>query len=739
MKILKKVVISKLFKILLCAFIFQQSVPVFSQEIKSMEFHNQEIKDILFVFAQQNNFTILTDDTVSGKADFIFSNSNSELALHNFLEKYNLYYEKENDIYKISKIKCEYNEAADKIYLICKNTNLKSVLEKISDKTRKTIIFNSIPDINVNLNIHNLNLIDALKICEAQLINYKLETNSDYFSFQKIDLEKFKNEIENEKQNYLKLEENFFSVEIDKIKIKTLLKDFFALAKKEYLLFFNDDFYIENFMFKNKTFEELFNLILNYANLDYANKEEIFYITEKQKNSSSNQSKIFKIFNLTYIDAEELKSQWPSQFSNIQFNIDNAKNSILIYASFKEIENIQNLINLIDKPENQKIYSSQILKYMNCDDFINLATSKFKDINFLKSKNPHQIITYCTKNKLKDLENFIFTVDCESETYPVNLKYIKSSTLIEFPPPDFDANSFIDSGFPNLVFFKGSKEKYNELLSKLKFIDLPQPQIKYELLVIQSTKNTNKSFKPEFSLNYSNSNVKEDDNSILSFATDLSQIFGINFNIISKLGYDFAFSLNNQLNKSQATICTDTSLTGITGQEIQFQNTDTYRYIEYEYDKNNSSNTIGITQTITSGLIINITGWISGSDMITMDINASISKQNSESNSSSSSVSTLPSTSERIVNTQLRTKSGEAIIIGGLLKDEENLQTTSPTFFSRIPIIRKLFQQESKSKEQSEITIYIVPTLLKDFKDSSENKNSISVSDFCRKYIDEKI
>lgn len=738
MKILKKVVISKLLKIVFCALIFLPLVKIFPQEIKSMEFHNQEIKDILFVLSQENNFTILTDETVFGKADFTFSNSNSEVALQNFLEKYNLYYEKQNTIYKVSKIKCEYNEAADKIYLTCKNTNLKSVLEKISDKTKKTIIYNSIPDINVNLNIHNLNLLDALKICEAQLSNFKLKISDDFFSFQKIDFQNSKNETETQNQNYLKLEENLFSVEVDKIKIKTLLKDFFTLAQKEYLLFFNDDFYIEDFSFKNKNFEELFTLILSYANLDYANKEEIFYITEKQKSSSSNQSKIFKIFNLNYIDAEDLKSQWPSQFSNIQFNIDNTKNSILIYASFKEIENIENLINLLDKVENQKIYSSQVLKYINSDDFINLAANKFKEITFLKSKNPYQIISYCTKNKLKDLENFISSVDCKTQTYPINLKYIKSSTLLEFPPADFDTNSFIDSGFPNLVFFKGSKEKYEELISQLKFIVLPQPQIKYELLVIQSTKNTNKTFKPEYSLNYSDSNVK-DDNSILSFATDLSQIFGINFNIISKLGYDFAFSLNNQLNKSQASICTDTSLTGITGQEIQFQNTDTYRYIEYEYDKNNSSNTIGITQTITSGLIINIVGWISGSDMITMEINASISKQNSESTSSSSSVSTLPSTSERIVNTQLRTKSGEAIIIGGLLKDEENSQTSSPSFLSHIPILRKIFGQESKSKEQNEITIYIVPTLLKDFNNSEENKNSLLISDFCRKYIDAKL
>ena len=104
-------------------------------------------------------------------------------------------------------------------------------------------------------------------------------------------------------------------------------------------------------------------------------------------------------------------------------------------------------------------------------------------------------------------------------------------------------------------------------------------------------------------------------------------------------------------------------------------------------------------------------------------------------------MSTLPSTSERIVSTQLRAKSGQAIIIGGLLKDEENKQTNFPSILSHLPILGNFFKQKSKSKEQSEITIYIVPTLLKDFDEKSDDKNSeiFNLKDFCEKYIQGKI
>ena len=52
--------------------------------------------------------------------------------------------------------------------------------------------------------------------------------------------------------------------------------------------------------------------------------------------------------------------------------------------------------------------------------------------------------------------------------------------------------------------------------------------------------------------------------------------------------------------------------------------------------------------------------------MITMKVNAEVSKQGTVTNSTTN----LPPTSEKIVTSEVRTKSGEPIIIGGLLQTE---------------------------------------------------------------------
>jgi type II secretory pathway component GspD/PulD (secretin) len=192
----------------------------------------------------------------------------------------------------------------------------------------------------------------------------------------------------------------------------------------------------------------------------------------------------------------------------------------------------------------------------------------------------------------------------------------------------------------------------------------------------------------------------------------LANITTMSFDVVSKFGYQFAASLSVQLGENTARVFADTTLNGLAGEDIKFQNTDTYRYQELEVDANTGNITrTGITREITSGLIVNLNGWVSGDDMITIAINATISKQN---NNAALDGSTIPSTSERVINTRVRTPSGSPIVISGLIKEDENHNVQRTPFLSRIPLIGRLFRDKADSVEKTEIVIYIVPYLTRD-------------------------
>ena len=188
------------------------------------------------------------------------------------------------------------------------------------------------------------------------------------------------------------------------------------------------------------------------------------------------------------------------------------------------------------------------------------------------------------------------------------------------------------------------------------------------------------------------------------FSGIMSNIFNINFDIVSKFGYQFIAKLNFELAENKARVLADTTLNGITGEEVKFQNTNTFRYIDKTLDSNGKP-LYGSMREITSGLLLNIKGNVSGDGMITMEVNAQVSKQGSGGVTSG----VLPPTSEKIVKTKVRTPSGKPIIIGGLLQVEQNSSEKKIPGLGDIPIAGLAFKDINGSETVTEMVIYIVP------------------------------
>jgi len=73
-----------------------------------------------------------------------------------------------------------------------------------------------------------------------------------------------------------------------------------------------------------------------------------------------------------------------------------------------------------------------------------------------------------------------------------------------------------------------------------------------------------------------------------------------------------------------------------------------------------------------------------------------------------------PQISERSAETTLRVKSGETILLGGLLKDEEIKSIRQIPFLSKLPVLGEIFKTRSIDKKNTEILIAITPTIIYD-------------------------
>jgi pilus assembly protein CpaC len=111
------------------------------------------------------------------------------------------------------------------------------------------------------------------------------------------------------------------------------------------------------------------------------------------------------------------------------------------------------------------------------------------------------------------------------------------------------------------------------------------------------------------------------------------------------------------------------------------------------------------------GVKLNIKPTIDGSENIDANLRAEVSEID-DSNGIISSGIVIPALKTRWAETSVYMKSGNTLVIAGLI-DEENQKTTSGVpLISDIPIIGELFRFTNDQKAQTELVIFVTPTLI---------------------------
>lgn len=521
-----------------------------------------------------------------------------------------------------------------------------------------------------------------------------------------------------------KNEGNMYSICTQKTTLETILKKLFSTAKKEYQLFADPKIEISSMNFSSKDFETLLTLILEKASCGFVESEGIYCIFSSTQKTMEMRHKKSRILTPGRINCQEINQFIPQELMQLM-HISKMSNSILVVGTEEEIQTISETVEMIEESLKNQSFTVINPVHIDCKEAASLLTQAKIPVQAFAIQGTKSLVIYGRKEMTDTAAQFIEKIDSgNSRIHAINLKYIKNEDLLKNLPPSAEKDSIIDSGYPGTVFFRGSEQLKKQVIEEIDLIDRPKPQLKYQILIIQYTKNNSRSFKPTMGVTKSSEGVSK------KLQGTFDQIMQLNFDIVTRLGYEFAQSLCAQIAENKARIFTDTTLTAISGEEIKFQNTDTYRYQEYEYDKTNLSTTSTSTQQITSGLIVSLTGWVSSDSMITMSINATISKQNGE---STSKAGNLPTTSERVIQTQVRGNSGESIIISGLIKEEESSSRNRFPIISKIPLIGKLFEQTSGSREKTEIAIYIVPQIEKTPEYNIENLTSKCLTELLEK------
>jgi type II secretory pathway component GspD/PulD (secretin) len=130
-------------------------------------------------------------------------------------------------------------------------------------------------------------------------------------------------------------------------------------------------------------------------------------------------------------------------------------------------------------------------------------------------------------------------------------------------------------------------------------------------------------------------------------------------------------------------------------------------------------------------LTLDVTGSVSGDGMITSKVTAQVSRRGAD---VTSMAGNPPPTSEKSITTEVRSRSGEPVVLSGLVQDDSTIVTERVPFISRIPIVGWLFKAQTKTREKTEMIIYLVPHVTQD-SELSEFAD-MSYEERCRRIYD---
>ncbi|MCL4514431.1 MAG: secretin and TonB N-terminal domain-containing protein [Firmicutes bacterium] len=430
-----------------------------------------------------------------------------------------------------------------------------------------------------------------------------------------------------------------------------------------------------------------------------------------------------KLIRLKYISTDTLPSMLMSSIPSQNIRFMREQNSVLVTGSPEFIKQMEEYLQTIDVPNERLTTDVVRVQYLKAEDILALASKYFPPQSIQLLKDQNAIVASGTPEMTRQIRNFIAAMDAPSQVRNeiIVLDHIKSEDVPQLLPPNIDKNGILVLKEQNSVVATGNSTYVENVRSYLKNIDKPNPQILFDVLVVEYMRNNQTDV---------GGPLRPDKNGTISFK--ISDLAGID---LAKAASDlqngvipsFTVTLNALVQAGKAKVLANPKISALNGQAASFQVVTKSRYWDPRIQPNTSTGSGGAqtTQTITSseslirdidtGITLNLKPWVSGTQEITMEIEPKISNS-----VGTNQASGLPTTNERSAKTTIRVKEGNTVIIGGLIQNTQQRVETKVPVLGSIPLLGWIFRTSQVVDTQSEFVIYITPHLITGAADANE-------------------
>jgi hypothetical protein len=650
-----------------CLAVFADSKKNAAGSVYSWDFSDCSIRDILYVVSLDTGISIVSDDTVIGKADFRFTGKDFETAFDSFLNSARLYVSKEDDVWTVSRFRI-----VEQNGLFCLDVcdlSAEQIVEKLSLFLKVALTYEVLPAGTMSVHFKGLDEFGLLQSVCLRLSGCVLEKTDAGYHIAKRSVTSGAGSVGFGNVDVHSGEGETICVDVRDSRAGDVLEALFELNDDVgFCMLAGSEVKLSRSCFVGKNFVDALERICAQCGLRVVLSDGVFYVVS-----------------------------------------DSGARDKLV--------------------EGNKNWYKVCLEYTKADVFVSILKRWYGNVECVMLPDEMSFLVFADEAVYAEIGSLRKDVDLKTDTYLVELKYIRPEDLLKYLPPGVDKGCLFVADDNSCVYFKGTQTAYLNLLEHVKICDRPVVRVSYDLLILQYDEGNENSWNP----NYSAGKVKLGDRN--DFGVKLGNVLNLNLNVISAFGLNFAAQLQASIEENKTTVFADTTLHGVAGKQINFQNTNTYRYRDNNLDPDTGKPVYsGVTKEIVSGLKLDVVGFVSGDGMITSTVTASVTRQGID---TSSSTGNPPPTSEKVVTTEVCGKSGEPIVISGLVQNSSSQSSSGVPLISKVPLLGALFKKSEKINEKTQMVIYLVPHIEEYGSECLVEQNNSELlercNEFCRK------
>lgn len=268
----------------------------------------------------------------------------------------------------------------------------------------------------------------------------------------------------------------------------------------------------------------------------------------------------------------------------------------------------------------------------------------------------------------------------------------------------------------NTLLVWGSRDEFSKIESTLKRLDLPPTQVLIEASIVEVTLNDSLNFGVEWAL--SGATGKYDGVGQLSSSDKTNTGNTGSLNVAA--GSGFTYALTNSVGKVRVVLkalAEKTAVKMISSPSLMVLDNHTAMMsvgnqvpvVTTTFNNPDvNSNTASTVQYKDTGVNLSVTPSVNAGNLVTMQIDQTVTDTTDGATSASQ-----PVFMQRQISSKVAVRSGETIVLGGLIKDSQTSGKSGVPLLQDIPLLGNLFGTNKRGGDRTELLVIITPRVVR--------------------------